>query len=58
MTHKSHRRVRWKVRRVPDGWLPIVLIGEEPMTLGCQPCKREARDIARARAELMREASN
>lgn len=51
------RRIRWRLRRCPDGWLPVVLIGEEPMTLRCQPTKKLARDAARAGAESMRGAS-
>lgn len=57
MTHKKHRRVRWRVRRCHDGWLPVILIGEEPLTLGCQPDKHTARVIARARADEIRGAS-
>jgi hypothetical protein len=54
MTHKQQRRVRWRVRRCPDGWLPVVLIGEEPYTMACEPDKRTARTIARNRAEQLR----
>lgn len=48
------RRIRWRVKRCSDGWLPVVLIGEEPMTLRCQPSKKLARDLARARANDIR----
>lgn len=54
MTH-AFRRVRWKVRRVHDGWLPIVLIGEEPVTYRCSPVKASARAYARARAVELRD---
>lgn len=53
---KSHRRVRHKVRRCREGWLPVVLIGEEPFVMGVQPTKALARDIARQRANVLREA--
>ena len=52
------RRIRWRLRRVNDGWLPVVLIGEEPMTLRCQPTKKLARDAARAGATNMRNAQS
>lgn len=57
MTHKQHRRIRWRVRPCRGGWLPIVLIGEEPYTMPCQVSKREARRLARNRAEVLRGAS-
>lgn len=50
------RRVRWKVRQCKDGWLPVVLIGEEPMTLRCEPTKPLARSVARAQAKKIRTA--
>lgn len=53
---KSHRRVRHKVRRCRDGWLPVVLIGEEPHVMAVQPTKALARDAARQRANLLRDA--
>lgn len=53
---KPHRRVTYTVRRCRDGWLPVVLIGEEPVTLAVQPSKALARDKARHRASAMREA--
>lgn len=56
MTGKRHKRVRWRVRRCPDGWLPVVLIGEEPWSLGVQPTKHLARDVARARAKYLNAA--
>jgi hypothetical protein len=57
MTHKQHRRVRWRVRRCLDGWLPVILIGEEPLTLRAQPDKHLARDAARSYANQIRNAS-
>lgn len=57
MTKKQHRRVRWRVRRCPDGWLPVILIGEEPLTLPCVENKHTARVVARARADEMRRAA-
>jgi hypothetical protein len=56
MTHKKHRRVRWKVRRCADGWLPVVLIGEEPMTLRCEPDKATAKAVARRQAGQLNSA--
>lgn len=51
---KKHRRVTWCVRRVPDGWLPVVLIGEEPVVFGAVADKRDARAAARRQARAMR----
>lgn len=53
---KKHRRVRWKVRRCADGWLPVVLIGEEPWTLGCEASKASAKATARANAARLNKA--
>jgi len=48
---KKHRRVSWKARRVKDGWLPVVLIGEEPIAFPTTATRHEARDIARTKAK-------
>lgn len=48
---RKHRRVRWRVRQCPTGWLPIVLIGEQPCTLRAQPTKHAARAMARSKAQ-------
>lgn len=53
---KRHRRVTWKLRRAPDGWLPVILIGEEPVTFAVIKDKHEARTFARRRASEMRHA--
>lgn len=53
----KHRLVRWRVRRCPDGWLAIVLLGEERLTLGCRSSKAIARELARSHAALVRGAS-
>lgn len=55
-TQQKFRRVRWRVRRCPDGWLPVVLIGEQPMTFNAQPTKGQAREIARNSAKELRAA--
>lgn len=47
---KQFRRVKWKVRRRSDGWLPMVFIGEEPIAFGVRPCKKTAKLIARQQA--------
>lgn len=51
---KHHRRVRWKTRRAPQGWLPIVLVGEEPIVLAAVATKSAAREAARQRAALVK----
>jgi hypothetical protein len=48
---RKHRRVRWRVRQCPTGWLPIVLVGEQPFTMRAQPSKHAARAMARAKAK-------
>lgn len=48
---RKHRRVRWRVRQCPNGWLPIVLIGEQPYTMRAQPTKHAARTMARRKAQ-------
>lgn len=50
---QRHRRISWKVRRCADGWLPVVLIGEEPWTALCQPTKRAAVAIAKQKVKQM-----
>lgn len=51
---KHHRRVRWKTRRAAQGWLPIVLVGEEPIVLAAVATKSAAREAARQRAALVK----
>lgn len=51
-----YKRVRWRVRRCPSGWLPLVLFGEELVILPIQPSKALARDIARSYAGNLRSA--
>jgi hypothetical protein len=53
---QRHKRVRWRVRRVPEGWLAIVLIGEEPSILDCLGCKADAKRLARNKASSMKAA--
>lgn len=53
---QRHKRVRWRVRRAPEGWLAIILVGEEPSTLGRFDCKAEAKRIARGKASAMKSA--
>lgn len=51
------RRVRWKVTKTADGyWLPVVLIGEEPLRLLACQYKCAARKLARTKAEQLRAA--
>lgn len=47
---KGFKRLTWTVRRVPDGWEPVILLGEIPVLLPIQPTKAEARRAARAHA--------
>lgn len=54
MTASSHKKIRWRVRRCPEGWLPSVLVGEVPMILPCEDSKGEARKVARAKAAQIR----
>jgi hypothetical protein len=54
--NRSFRRVKWKVRRTPSGWLPLVLIGEEPVAFPIMGDKHEARAFARSRAKQFRAA--
>jgi hypothetical protein len=57
MTRKQRfRRVKWKVRRVDEGWLPIIMIGEEPIAFPIMGTRHEARNLARDRAQEMRSA--
>lgn len=56
-TNKKHRRITWRVRQCADGFLPVVLIGEEPIVMGAQPNKHMARKLARAYASKMRDAN-
>ena len=58
MTKKKQRRVRWRVRRCADGWLPVVLIGEEPFTMAPRASKHDARANARAKAAEISGAHN
>lgn len=51
---KAHQRIRWRVRRCPDGWLPRVLVGEVPLTLACQSSKHAAKCTARNKAAELR----
>lgn len=53
---KAPRRIKWRLRRVHDGWLPVVMIGEEPLVMRCQPSKKLAKGAARAMAKVMRNA--
>lgn len=53
---KRHRRVKWKARRCNEGWLPIVYIGEEPISMPVATTRHEARDIARNKAKQLRSA--
>lgn len=52
MTRAYHyQRVSWRVTRTADNlWKPVVLIGENPMSMAPVATKREARKLARARA--------
>lgn len=55
MTAKpKHRRVRWRTRRDAEGWLPVVLIGEEPIVLPACQTKALAKLAAKRRADLVR----
>ncbi len=48
-TSTAQQRARFRVRRAANGWLPIVLIGESPITLPAQPTKRDARRFAKTK---------
>lgn len=39
--------VRYRMRRCPEGWLAIVLIGERRIASGPFPSRKEARRVAR-----------
>lgn len=54
MPGDRHRRITWKLRRVATGWLPVVLIGEEPFTMAALPTKAAARKQAKRTANQMR----
>ena len=47
---RNTRRVRIRIRRCKDGFIPVVLIGEQPISFDPEPTKSKARDVARARA--------
>lgn len=48
------RRIRWKVRASPRGFLPVVLIGEVPIVGEACATKRAAREQAKAKAKTVR----
>jgi hypothetical protein len=50
MTVPNSRTVKVRVRRIPDGWLSLVLVGERENGAGPFPTKRLAKQDARARA--------
>jgi hypothetical protein len=59
MRDKVVRRVRWKVARAHNGgWLPTVLVGEQPIRFSVCACRAEARRIARKEAKILNAAKN
>lgn len=50
MTAPQSRTVKTRVRRIADGWLSLVLVGERVNPAGPFPTKREAKHDARSRA--------
>jgi hypothetical protein len=51
-----HRKVKAKVVRKPDGWQPVIYIGEVKFYMLPCPTKSEARRVARTRASFLNQA--